>query len=301
MYFIQSSENKVKVGCHVSISGSISNSISNAEIIGCTAFQIFTRNPRGWTAKPLEINDINEFKKKIKNSYIDNKDIVVHIPYLPNFAAPTGESYQKSKELLAEEIIRCSLLDIPYLILHLGSHLGSGEKNGINQIVNACHFALDNFNSTYRRHLHLNILIENSAGQKNSIGSKFDEIGYILDTLNNKKFGVCFDTCHAFASGYDLRTPKKVEETMKNFDDTINIKNLKVLHLNDSKGKINENKDRHQHIGLGLIGNEGLKEFLNSKHFQNIPIIMETPIDGIRGNKENMKAVFELIETFKSN
>jgi deoxyribonuclease IV len=285
------------VGFHVSITGSISNSIKNAESIGCTAFQIFTRNPRGWRAKSLEMNDVKEFKNKIHDSYIDKNDVVVHIPYLPNFAAPDGESYNKSKDLLAEEIIRCVELDIPYLILHLGSHLGSGEKNGIKQIVNACNFALDNFHSSYRRHLQLNILIENSSGQKNSIGSKFDEIRDILDVLNDKKFGVCFDTCHAFAAGYDLRTAEKVIETMNNFNDIINIKNLKVLHLNDSKGKINEKKDRHQHIGLGSIGKAGLMEVLKNKHFPNIPIIMETPNDGIPGDKENMQVVSNLLKT----
>lgn len=284
------------MGFHVSITGSISNSIKNAESIGCTAFQIFTRNPRGWRAKSLEMNDVKEFKSKINDSYIDKNDVVVHIPYLPNFAAPDGESYNKSKDVLAEEIIRCSELDIPFLILHLGSHLGFGEKNGINQIVNACNFALDNFHSSYRRHLRLNILIENSSGQKNSIGSKFEEIRDILDVLNDRKFGVCFDTCHAFASGYDLRTAEKVIDTMNSFNDIINIKNLKVLHLNDSKGKINEKKDRHQHIGLGSIGKEGLMEVLKNKHVQNIPIIMETPNDGIQGDKENMKVVSKFIE-----
>lgn len=284
------------MGFHVSITGSISNSIKNAESIGCTAFQIFTRNPRGWRAKSLEMNDVKEFKSKINDSYIDKNDVVVHIPYLPNFAAPDGESYNKSKDVLAEEIIRCFELDIPFLILHLGSHLGFGEKNGINQIVNACNFALDNFHSSYRRHLRLNILIENSSGQKNSIGSKFEEIRDILDVLNDRKFGVCFDTCHAFASGYDLRTAEKVIDTMNSFNDIINIKNLKVLHLNDSKGKINEKKDRHQHIGLGSIGKEGLMEVLKNKHFQNIPIIMETPNDGIQGDKENMKVVSKFIE-----
>lgn len=284
------------MGFHVSITGSLSNSINNAEEIGCTAFQIFTRNPRGWTPKPLERKDVEEFKRKIKNSPIDKKNVVVHMPYLPNFAAPNSEAYDKSKKVLSEEIIRCYLLDIPYLILHLGSHLGFGKKNGIKQIVNACNFALDNFNSYYRRHLHLNILIENSAGQKNSLGSTFDEIKDILDELNDKKFGVCFDTCHAFASGYDLRTSGKVIETMNNFNEIINIENLKVLHLNDSKGEINQNRDRHQHIGLGSIGKKGIAEFLKDKYFQNIPIIMETPNDGIRGDKENMKVVLDLIK-----
>ena len=149
----------MKIGFHVSITGSLSNSIKNAEEIGCTAFQIFTRNPRGWIPKHLERKDVDEFKSKLENSYIDKKNVVVHMPYLPNFAAPESESYYKSKKVLSEEIIRCYLLDISYLILHLGSHLGFGEKNGIKQIVNACNFDLDNFNSLYRRHLKIrNIL-----------------------------------------------------------------------------------------------------------------------------------------------
>ena len=285
-----------KIGFHVSMSGSISNSIKNAENIGCTAFQIFTRNPRSWKAKSLEVQDIDKYKRKINESYIDKKDVVVHMPYLPNLAAPRNNFYFKSREVLAEEIVRCFMLDISYLILHLGSHLGSGVNNGIMQIVNACHFAIDNFNSYYRRHLPLYILLENSAGHKNSIGNKFEEISILMENLGNKKFGVCFDTCHAFASGYDLRTSEKVIETIKNFNDKISITNLKVLHLNDSKGKINENKDRHEHIGLGSIGKKGFKEILNNKYFENIPIIMETPVDKIRGDKENMAIVFELLE-----
>jgi len=286
----------LKLGFHVSIRGSLINAVNNAEGMGCTAFQIFTRNPRGWTPKPLEMKDVDEFKRKVNNSSIDKKNVVVHMPYLPNLAAPKSESYNKSKKVLSEEIIRCYLLDIPYLILHLGSHLGFGEKNGIKQIVDGCNFALDNFNSSYRRHLHLNILIENSAGQKNSIGSSFNEIRAILDKLNDKTFGVCLDTCHAFASGYDIRSTEKVIETMANFNEIVNIANLKVLHLNDSKGRINENVDRHQHIGLGSIGKEGLAEFLNHKYIKNIPIIMETPNDGIRGDKENMRFVLNLID-----
>jgi deoxyribonuclease-4 len=278
------------------MSGSISNSIKNAENIGCTAFQIFTRNPRSWKAKSLEVLDIEKYKRKIKESYIDKKDVVVHMPYLPNLAAPQNDFYIKSREVLAEEIIRCFILDISYLVLHLGSHLGSGVNNGIMQIVSACHFAIDNFNSYYKRHLPLYILLENSAGHKNSIGNKFEEIRILMEKLGNKKFGVCFDTCHAFASGYDLRKSEKVIETIKNFNDTISINNLKVLHLNDSKGKINENKDRHEHIGLGSIGKEGFKEILNNKYFESIPIIMETPVDKIRGDKENMATILELLK-----
>jgi deoxyribonuclease-4 len=285
-----------KIGFHVSIGGSISNSIKNAESIGCTAFQIFTRNPRSWRAKSLEVTDIERYKIMIKESYIDKKNVVVHMPYLPNLAAPKNDFYLKSLEVLADEFIRCFLLDISYIILHLGSHLGLGVDNGLIQIVNACYFAIDNFNKYYKRHLPLNILLENSAGHKNSIGNKFEEINFLLEKLNDKRFGVCLDTCHAFASGYDLRTTEKVAQTIDNFNNTISLSKLKVLHLNDSKGKINENKDRHEHIGFGSIGKEGFKEILNHKHFQNIPIIMETPVDKIRGDKENMETVLELLD-----
>jgi len=284
----------LKIGFHVSISGSIINAILNAEDLNCTAFQIFSRNPRGWNAKPLEGEDIQSFKKMIDESYIDKRFIIVHMPYLPNLASPDGESYYKSRSTLHEEITRCSLLGISNIVLHLGSHLGSGKQNGINQIVNACNFATDSFKSNYRRHVALNIILENSSGQKNSIGSKFEEIRILLDQLNDKKYAVCLDTCHAFAAGYDLRTADEVSKVFKEFDDIIGIRNLKVLHLNDSKGQLNENKDRHEHIGLGSIGKQGMKEILKIKYLIQIPIIMETPVDDVRGNKDNMKAVVEL-------
>jgi deoxyribonuclease IV len=289
-----------RMGFHVSISGSISNSIKNAENIKCTAFQIFTRNPRGWAAKPLDINDVEEYKRKINSSFIDKNDVVVHMPYLPNLAAPENDFYFKSRNVLAEEIIRCSTLGIPYVILHLGSHLGTGTSNGITQIVNACNYAIDNYTSSYERHLPVNILLENSAGQKNSIGQKFEEIKIILEQLDNKKIGVCFDTCHAFSSGYDLRTSENVIQTLDIFNDTIGIRNLKILHLNDSKGDFNQNKDRHEHIGLGSIGKVGFQEILGNKYVKNIPIIMETPVDKIRGDKENMEYVLQLLESSTS-
>jgi len=285
----------LKIGFHVSISGSIVNAILNAEDLNCTAFQIFSRNPRGWSAKPLGAEEIESFKKMINQSYIDNKSVIVHMPYLPNLASPDGESYYKSKNTLYEEITRCSFLGIPCIVLHLGSHLGSGKQNGINQIVNACNFATDTFKSTYKRNAPLNIILENSSGQKNSIGSTFEEIRVLLDQLNDNKYAVCLDTCHAFAAGYDLRTAEDVNNIFKKFEDIIGIRNLKLLHLNDSKGKLSENKDRHEHIGLGSIGKQGMKEILKIKYLKQIPIIMETPVDDIRGNKDNMKAVFELL------
>lgn len=295
---INSHDNKKKcrkIGFHVSIAGSISNAIPNALKIGCSAFQIFSRNPRGWSAKMLDIEEINEFKKKVIESGIDKNATCTHMPYLPNLSAPTGESYEKSKVTLYEELVRCSQLDIPNLVIHLGSHLGKGKENGKMQLVNSCYYAVDNYKTTYNRKSPVTILLENSSGQKNSVGNSFEEIREILDSLDSKKFGVCFDTCHAFTSGYDLRDEKNVEKTLNQFDNIIGFEKLKIIHLNDSKGEFNSNKDRHEHIGLGHIGKEGFSYFLNHKEIVKLPTIMETPIDEIRSEKENLNAVYELI------
>lgn len=291
----QDKKNDRKIGFHVSIAGSISNAIPNALKIGCSAFQIFSRNPRGWNAKILDIEEVNEFKKKIFESGIDKSAIATHMPYLPNLSAPAGESYEKSKKTLLEEVVRCSQLEIPNLVIHLGSHLGKGKENGKIQLINSCNYAIDSYKSARNRKVPVTILLENSSGQKNSIGNNFEEIRMILDGLDSKNFGVCLDTCHAFTSGYDLRDEKNVESTLYQFDKIIGFKELKIIHLNDSKGEFNSNKDRHEHIGLGYIGKEGISYFLNHKEIVKLPIIMETPIDKIRGEKENLNAVYELI------
>lgn len=285
-----------KIGFHVSIAGSISNAVPNALKIGCTAFQIFSRNPRGWNAKVLDSEEIEKFKKKLSESNIDKSAVATHMPYLPNLSAPPGESYEKSKRILLEEIIRCSELNIPNLVIHLGSHLGEGKENGKKQLTNSCNFAIDSYKSSHKKKFPVIILLENSSGQKNSIGNNFEEIREILDVLNSRNFGVCLDTCHAFTSGYDLRDENQVENTLNNFEEIIGFSELKIIHLNDSKGEFNSNKDRHEHIGLGCIGKKGLSYFLKHREIAKLPTIMGTPIDKIRGEKENMDAVYELIK-----
>ena len=286
-----------RIGFHVSIAGAISNSVDNALKIGCSAFQIFSRNPRGWAAKPIDAEDVKLFKSKLSNSNIQENSIAVHMPYLPNLSAPDGEIYRKSVNILTEEVYRCSLLDIPYLVIHFGSHLGRGAENGINQVVKACNYAFDNCRSSYRRIIPVVVLLENSAGQKNSIGSKFEEIMLILDRLDHKQIGVCFDTCHAFSCGYDLRTETQVDKIVDHFNNTIGLKELKLVHLNDSKGEIDSRLDRHEHIGLGKIGEAGVAALLRHSKIKNLPIIMETPINNIRGDPENLKVAIDLLGT----
>ena len=273
----------MQIGCHVSISGSIDKSVDNAVERNCSAFQIFTRNPRGWHAKDLTKEDIDAFKSKLKSSEIDRFATCAHMPYLPNLATPKDDAFEKSVNTLISEVERCAQLGIPYLVTHLGSHLGTGEEAGIKKLVEGLTKAGQTKNDVM-------ILLENTAGQKNSVGSDFKQLGEIFKQLKpGKKFGVCLDTCHAFVAGYDLRTADKVKETFKEFDKHVGIENLKILHLNDARGEIGCNLDRHYHLGLGGIGEEGITSVVKFANKKKIPIILETPIDDDRDDFENVK------------
>jgi deoxyribonuclease IV len=282
----------VRVGFHVSIAGGISNSINNAKKLGCTAFQIFTRNPRGWAVNPIPRSEVLSFKNRLATSGIEKTSVVVHMPYLPNLSGPPGEFYQRSVETLKEEMQRCEFLGIPYLVIHLGSHMGKGSKSGIDQLINALGTACAHSKSPNG----VVVLLENNAGYRNNVGGKLEELRLILDKLNNtERFGLCIDTCHLFASGYDLRTYESVNMVIEKIENIIGLQALKVIHLNDSKGPLGSNLDRHEHIGLGSIGRRGIAAFINHATIKALPIIMETPIDTRRGDKENLEIVLNLM------
>ena len=273
----------MQIGAHVSISGSLDRSVDNAVERECSAFQIFTRNPRSWFAKDVDPNDAEKFKEKLSDSDIDRMATCAHMPYLPNLSTPEDEGYEKSIKSMIKEVERCDKLGIPYLVTHLGSHKGSGEENGIKRLTNA-------LNEVAKTKGDVMILLENTAGQKNSVGSDFKQLAEIFSKCKPaKKFGICLDTCHAFVAGYDLRTKDAAKKTIKEFDDAIGLNNLKILHLNDSKGELNSNLDRHNHIGLGEIGNEGLSEVVKTMNKNKIPIVLETPIDDTRDDFENIR------------
>ncbi len=305
-----------RIGFHVSISGGISNSVDNALKIGCTAFQIFSRNPRGWTAKSLQEDDVMKFRRKLNDSKIDRGSIFVHMPYLPNLSSPNHKLHMKSTDTLAEEMRRCSTLGIRYIILHLGRHGEKGKEDGINQLQKACNLAIDEYlksssakgaeideRGTDHDPKSLIILLENSAGGKNSIGSSFEEIGLIHDKLESShkaiSFGLCLDTCHAFAAGYDLSSKEGVDENLDKLDSKVGLRNLKVIHLNDSKDMLKSNRDRHEHIGLGKIGKDGIRELLKHDAISNLPIILETPIDTRRDDHGNLRVVMNLLRNKK--
>ncbi len=284
---------QVRIGFHVSIAGGISNSVDKAKELGCTAFQIFSRNPRGWSAKPLQQDEIVSFKNKLCTSGIERTSIVVHMPYLPNLSGPPGELYEKSVKTLIEEMERSYLLGVSYLVIHLGSHMGQGSSRGIDQLVDGLLTARASNNTSNG----VIVLLENNVGQKNSIGAKLEELRLILDRLDNsKQFGVCIDTCHLFAAGYDLRRTEDVNTTFDKIEDIVGLKELRIIHLNDSRGELGSNLDRHEHIGLGSIGLEGIRAFLNHQKVQTLPIIMETPFDKRRGDEQNLRVVLDLFE-----
>lgn len=280
----------MRLGCHVSISGGISNAVGNAIERGCTAFQIFTRNPRGWRAKPISDGEAAEYRTRLAGSDIGVSATCAHMPYLPNLSGPNEEPYRKSVDTLKSEVQRCDMLGIPYLVTHLGSHLGSGQEAGIRRLTAAYVEAVAaGGNAT--------ILLENTAGQKNSVGYDFGQLADILNSLEPAgRFGVCLDTCHAFVSGYDMRTAEAAEHTLGEFDDAIGYDRLKILHLNDAKGELGCNLDRHYHIGLGGIGYEGLGVVVRGMNTLDVPVILETPIDDVRTDTDNMQAAAGLLE-----
>ncbi|HDJ67158.1 MAG TPA: deoxyribonuclease IV [Nitrososphaeria archaeon] len=264
------------LGAHVSISGSVDKAVDRAKDLGCTTFQIFTRNPRGWTAKPFKKGEVEEFRRKLEEYGF--KIAVAHMPYLPNLASPDKSVYKKSVKSLMEELKRTEKLGLPYLVLHVGSHLGKGIEGGIKRVAEGINTAFSKVDNDVM------LLLENMAGQKNSVGSRFEDIRRIIDLINDKsRIGVCFDTCHAFAAGYDLRTKKAIQNTLEDFDKIIGLKRLKVVHINDSKGDLGSCIDRHEHLGLGKIGLRGLREFVHHPAIRPLPLILETPVDS-RGN-----------------
>jgi len=276
----------LRVGFHVSIYGSIDRAVDRAVELRCNTFQIFTRNPRQWKSTKLTSETAKAFSDKVKSH--DVKPVFAHMPYLPNLASPRDEVYEKSVKTLTSELERCRQLEIPYLVTHLGSHLGAGMQTGFTRLINGINQA---FNLTGGD---VTLLLENTAGTRNSMGSTLEDIQHIIERLSNpERAGVCFDTCHAFAAGYDLRTWDSVEATVRKIDEIIGFEKLKLVHLNDSKGDFNSRIDRHEHIGMGKIGEEGFRNVLKSR-LGGLPLILETPKDARRNDVGNLRKVKEL-------
>lgn len=276
------------IGFHISIGKSLDLAFDRAQEIGCTTFQIFTRNPRTWRFKPLERDRTEAFRDKRKRSGLSF--LVAHMPYLPNLASPEKATMKASRLSLGEEVKRCDTLGIDYLVTHIGSHLGRGTMLGVKNVSDAVNQALASSDGGTI------ILLENMAGQKNSVGSRFEELRLILDRMKKgERVGVCLDTCHAFASGFDLSGAESVSQSMAIFKDSVGYERIKVVHLNDSKGVLGSNLDRHENIGKGKIGMKGMKAFLQYRGITERPLIMETPYGDLEGMKQSLSLVRSLL------
>jgi len=289
MWFVVRDSVEIKLGLHLSIAGTIDRVVDRAVERGCDTLQMFSRNPRGWRSEKLDSEEVENFRKKLKQSGI--WPVVIHTPYLLNLASPKEDVYRKSVLGLGDELRRAGELGVPYVVTHLGSHLGHGKTEGFRRIiasVNSSFSEVDN---------EVVLLLENTAGTKNSTGSSFEDIEYIASRINDReRIGVCFDTAHAFAAGYDLVSQGAVEHTLQRFDETIGLKELKLVHLNDSKVGLGSKIDRHEHIGMGKIGEQGFRNILRSP-LGRLPLILETPIDERRNDIENLRVVRELAKS----
>lgn len=252
----------MRLGYHVSTAQRMDLAFDRALALGCNTMQIFLSNPRGW--------EIKEISKEIKEAFLAKSEskrvspVIAHMPYLPNLSSTNNSTYSKSIENLNKTLMLCSELNVEYLVTHLGSHLGKGSDIGINNVINAINKAEISDDVT--------LLLENTSGSKNSVGSTLEELVKIREGTE-KKIGFCLDTCHLYAAGYDITKKEVLEE----IDKKLGFKDVHIFHLNDSKFQLGSHLDRHENIGMGYIGREGFSKFFSYRKILDKPFIMETP------------------------
>lgn len=286
--------NSLLLGAHISTAGGFDKALVRAESIGCTALQIFTKNNRQWASKPISEKESADFKSALANSSI--RSLMAHATYLINIGSNQKDTLNKSLTLLLHELERCDKLGIPYLILHPGSY-GSGDiEQCLATIVTSLDHVFDQYNGNTM------LLLENMAGQGSSVCYSFEHLAQIRAHVHHKNsIGICFDTCHAFAAGYDMRTVNTYADVWHEFDAIIGLSNLKAFHINDSKKPLGSHVDRHANIGQGVLGLEPFRLLFNDPRFFDIPKILETPCNSddqeeILGQyAENMKIIRGLL------
>ncbi|MBQ0161468.1 MAG: deoxyribonuclease IV [Bacteroidales bacterium] len=260
------------IGAHVSASGGIGNAILNAEAIGANAFALFTRNQKTWTSKPLTVDEIHTFQLLLNDRGFDPAYVLPHDSYLINLGNPNEENLLKSRNAFLDEMTRCQQLGLRLLNFHPGSHLKLiSEEACLDQIAQEINRALDQTQNVVA-------VIENTAGQGTNLGYKFSQIARIISGINDKsRVGVCIDTCHTFAAGYDISNEMGYNFTFDEFEQEIGFQYLRAIHLNDCKKECGTRVDRHETLGNGFIGKEFFTRFMHDSRFDNMPIILETP------------------------
>lgn len=278
---------KMLLGAHVSIAGGFDQAIERGEKIGATCIQIFTKSNRQWNSKPITPQDVSDFLTAQKNSSI--KQVVAHASYLINLSSATAATRDKSQGALIDELQRCEMLQIPYLVLHPGTYPtkdhNSATLKEIAQSINHIFAAV--------KPKHTTLLLETMAGQGSVVGSTLQELAQILEHVHNKKhIGLCLDTCHLFAAGFNVVDKKTYQELWHAIENTCGVNIVKVIHVNDSKKECGSHVDRHEHIGHGKINPEFFRLLMNDTKLHDVAKILETPKDGddeTRSDKENLE------------
>ena len=277
------------LGGHISISGGVSLAPERARKVTADCMQIFSKNQMQWKAKPLDLEEAEKFVENSKQKKI--LETVIHDSYLINLASPDKSLLKQSREVFLEEMVRAKHLGVRYLIFHPGSHMGSGEQVGMKRIAESMNWARTEFGSG-----DVQLLLEITAGAGRVLGQSFEQLAKIMDQLDDQKnAGVCFDTCHAYAAGYDIKVRSGYERTFELFDEVIGLDRLKAMHLNDSKGALGSRRDRHEQIGKGNIGLEGFRNFMDDSRWEGIPMVLETP-KGEKGYRQELKLLRSLIK-----
>jgi deoxyribonuclease-4 len=281
----------VWLGAHMSIAGGLDRAPLRGEQVGCDTIQVFTKSSRQWRAKPLSDREVEAFQANLKATGIG--PVVAHDCYLVNLAAPRTSLWKKSVGAFRVELERAERLGIPFLVTHPGSHAGAGEAEGIARVaeaLNVLHAALPGYR--------VQVLLETTAGQGSSLGSSFEQLAAILAQVGQAdRIGICLDTCHVFAAGYDIRTPEGYWKTMQGFDSCLGLTRLKAVHLNDSRQGLGSRVDRHEHIGEGRLGLAAFRLLLNDVSLRGIPMILETPKgeDLVTADRQNLARLRRLL------
>ena len=282
------------IGAHVSASGGVDNAPLNANAIGARAFALFTKNQRQWFSNPLSLATIKLFRDNCEKYDYKPFQILPHDSYLINIGHPEAVALEKSRAAFLDEMQRCEQLGLDRLNFHPGSHLKViSEEECLTRIAESINIVLDKTKG-------VTAVIENTAGQGSNVGYKFEQIRFIIDMVNDKsRVGVCIDTCHAFTSGYDVKTPDGFKKTFDKFSEIIGFQYLKGMHLNDSKKELGTRVDRHDNIGKGFLGEEVFRIVVNDPRFDNMPLILETPEESLW--EEEIKKLYQMIVYRQTN
>ncbi|MCP4597684.1 MAG: deoxyribonuclease IV [Neptuniibacter sp.] len=279
------------VGAHVSASGGVHNAPQNAHAIGANAFALFTKNQRRWVAKPLDLEVISDFKQRCAELNFKPEQVLPHDSYLINLGHPEPDALQKSRDAFLDEMQRCEQLGLVYLNFHPGSHLRKvSETDCLATIAESLNWAISQTESVIA-------VIENTAGQGSNLGYSFEQLAEIISQVEDKsRVGVCIDTCHMFAAGYDIRTQESCAEVFEQFEQIVGFEYLKGMHLNDSKGGLDSRLDRHHSLGQGEIGLEVFRFIMQDDRFRGIPLVLETIDETIWADEIQLLRQFSLGE-----